>query len=47
MLNDLFSHVYCIYLLWQLIDKNRLEDMSEIAGFLCIYACIEIKYTNI
>lgn len=47
MLNDLFSHLYCIYLLWKFIDKNRLEDISEITGFLCIYVCIQIKYTNI
>lgn len=33
MLNDLFSHLYCIYLLWESIDKNRLVENSELAVF--------------
>lgn len=45
VLNDLFSHLYCRYLLWKLI-KNRLEDISEITGFPCMHLNKIYKYIH-
>lgn len=45
VLNDLFSHLCCRYLLWKLI-KNRLEDISELTGFPCMHWNKIYEYIN-